>query len=106
MTPTRVLPARALACVAALALSLGGAVGAFVITAGPAGAASFGPVDHTIPDGNTGSLREILENQISDGDTVVLEAGATYLLDNCEGGEISVDGVVTIQGNGATIEQT
>lgn len=106
MTPTRALSARALAGIAALTLSFGGAIGALVLTAGPAAAASFGPVDHTIPDGNTGSLREILENQISDGDTVVLEAGATYVLDDCEDGQISVDGVVTIEGNGATIQQT
>ena len=75
MTPTRALSAHTLSCAAALALSLGGAVGAFVITAGPsAAAASFGPVDHTIPDGNTGwTVREILENEISDGDTVILQ---------------------------------
>ncbi len=37
---------------------------------------------------------------------MVLEAGATYTLDNCEAGDIAIDGAVTIVGNGATVEQT
>jgi len=73
--------------------------------AGPAGAADFGPVDPTIPDGNTDSLRDILEDQVNDGDVVILQPGATYTLDSGDG-DIDVDAAVTIQGNGATIRQT
>ena len=108
MTPTRSIPRRVLGGAASLALALGVSVGALVTVGATSSVAAttIGPVDHTIPDGNNGSLREILENEISDGDTVVLEPGVTYVLDNCEAGDIGIDGVVTIQGNGATIEQT
>ena len=41
-------------------------------------------VDPSIPDGDPDSLRDVLENQIVGGETVVLEAGATYVLDDCE----------------------
>src|SRR6188472_620443 len=115
MTPTRVLP-RALSGVAAVALSLGGALGAFVVTAGPAAADTI-PVTNTADDGSGTSLRAVLESA-NDGDVVVLTAGATYQLTICdppvvkalEGspgwGDVEIDGAVTIVGNGATIEQT
>ena len=50
----------------------------------------------------------MLENQVTDGDTVVLTAGATYVLDDCEDGPASIIETrrVTIQGNGAVIQQT
>jgi hypothetical protein len=77
-----------------------------VAAAGPAGATDFGPVDPTIPDGNTNSLRDILQNQVGAGDLVILQAGATYTLAS-SGGDIDIKaGLVTIQGNGATIRQT
>jgi predicted outer membrane repeat protein len=116
MTPTRSRSRRALGGVAALSLSLGGAVGAFVVAAGPAAADTI-DVTNTADDGSGTSLRGVLENA-TDGDVIVLTAGATYQLTICdppapaaaEGspgwGDIEIDGAVTIQGNGATIEQT
>jgi hypothetical protein len=113
MTPTRVLPARALSAFAALALSLGGAL---LVTAGPASADTT-TVTNTADDGTSTSLRGVLESA-SDGDIVVLTAGAPYLLTICyppapsaaEGsagwGDVEITGSVTIVGNGATIEQT
>jgi hypothetical protein len=67
---------------------------------------SIGPVDASIPDGDTGSLRDVLQNEIGDGDVVVLEAGATYTLTCNGGGNISTSAEFTLQGNGATIVQT
>jgi hypothetical protein len=87
------------AAVAAAAMSF------VVALAGPAGATDFGPVDPTIADGDTDSLRDILENQVGGGDVVILQAGATYVLDSNDG-DIDIDAAVTIQGNGATIRQT
>jgi hypothetical protein len=87
------------AAVAAAAMSF------VVAPAGPAGATDFGPVDPTIADGDTDSLRDILENQVGGGDVVILQAGATYVLDSNDG-DIDIDAAVTIQGNGATIRQT
>lgn len=116
MTPTATLPRRVLGSAAALALSVGGAVGVLAIAAGPASAATI-VVTNTADDGSNTSLRGVLENA-TDGDVVVLTAGATYQLTICsppapasqEGspgwGDVEIDGAVTIQGNGATIEQT
>ena len=82
------------------------AAATMVVLAPAAVADSIGPVDASIPDGDTGSLRDVIENQIGDGDTVVLQSGATYQL-TCEGGgALQIEDDVTIQGNGATIEQT
>jgi hypothetical protein len=67
---------------------------------------TIGPVDASIPDGDPGSLRDVLENQVADGDVVVLEAGATYTLTCNGGGNISTSTEYTLQGNGATILQT
>jgi hypothetical protein len=115
LTPTRAFP-RALSGVAVLALSLGGAVGAFVVSAGPAAADTVN-VTNTADDGTSTSLRGVLESA-NDGDVIVLTAGATYQLTICnppvvkalEGssgwGDVEISGAVTIQGNGATIEQT
>jgi predicted outer membrane repeat protein len=114
MTPTRSSArpfARALGSVAALALSFGGAVGALALVAGPASADTI-TVTNTADDGSASSLRGVLEN-VNNGDVVVLTAGATYQLTLCEQiiktssvGALFVDGSVTIEGNGATIEQT
>ena len=116
MTPTRHLPARALSAFAAVALSLGGAL---LVTAGPAAADTI-PVTNTADDGSATSLRGVLEN-VSDGDVVVLTAGATYQLTICDEpappapaaleatpgwGDVEISGSVTIVGNGATIQQT
>ena len=72
---------------------------ALVVSAGPAAATTFGPVDPTIPDGNANSLRDILVNQVVSGDTVLLQPGATYTLTSCGGGpagDIQVKAAVTI----------
>jgi parallel beta-helix repeat protein len=118
MIPTRAVP-RALAGAAAIALSFGGVGAAVLLTAGPASADAI-TVTNTADDGSATSLRGVLEN-VNDGDVVVLTAGATYQLTICdepapaephalEGtpgwGDIEIDGAVTIEGNGATIEQT
>lgn len=94
-------------CIAALAAPLLISGATVAVIAAPASGASEIPVTNTA-DGGPGSdsLRDVLENQINDGDTVVLTAGATYTLDRCQDGQIFVDAEVTIQGNGATIEQT
>jgi hypothetical protein len=70
------------------------------------GATTLGPVDSSITDGQPGSLRDVLENQAADGDTVVLETGATYELTCDGGGHLSTGAEMTVLGNGATIRQT
>src|SRR5262245_21577012 len=80
--------------------------GVLVIGSGVAGADTLGPVDATLGDGDTDSLRDVLETQAAAGDVVVLQTGATYVLDDCGAGDIDVVSGVTIQGNGATIRQT
>jgi hypothetical protein len=67
---------------------------------------SIGPVDASIPDGDAGALRDVLGNQVGDGDTVVVQAGATYQLTCNGGGDLETSAFVIVQGNGATIEQT
>src|SRR6185295_7437331 len=61
----------------------------------------------SIPDGDPGSLRDVIENDATNvgGDTVVLQAGATYALTCGAGGELEHDPAtpLTIEGNGATI---
>ena len=79
---------------------------ALVALASPAVADTIGPVDASIPDGDPGSLRDVVENEINDGDVVVLEAGATYTLTCDGGGNISTGAEFTLQGNGATILET
>ena len=96
--------------VAASRSSFGGAVGAFVLTAGPAAADTIN-VTNTADDGSATSLRGVLES-VNDGDIVVLTAGATYQLTICEEpidtpeslegtpgwGDIEINGSVTIVG--------
>jgi hypothetical protein len=65
--------------VAVLSSAAGAGAMGIMAAAGPAGAADFGPVDPTIPDGNTDSLRDILEDQVNDGDVVILQTGAATL---------------------------
>jgi hypothetical protein len=48
----------------------------------------------------------VLENQVASDDTVVLQAGATYQLTDCELGSLNTGADIIVQGNGATIEQT
>jgi len=91
---------------AAVLLAGGGALALAVATATPASATTFGPVDPTIPDGNPNSLRDILENQVNNGDTVTLQSGATYQLTDCSDVDIDINASVTINGNGATIKST
>jgi hypothetical protein len=104
MHPTKLLTRRVCTGVAALALSLGGALGALVVVASPASADTI-PVTNTNDDGTTNSLRYVLEHA-TDGDVVVLTADATYSLNCVQGGDINIAAAVTIDGNGATIEQT
>ena len=81
--------------------------GIVVATAGPASADTFTVT--TTADGGSGSLREAIEDLAvnAGGDTVVLQAGATYLLTCGEGGDLSHGSTpLIIEGNGATIEQT
>jgi hypothetical protein len=99
--------------VAAALVGGGGLLALTVVSATSAGAATtFGPVDPSIPDGNTNSLRDIVETKTADGDTVVLQAGATYLMNRtsspgvCDDVELDIEHSITIQGNGATIKQS
>lgn len=92
-------------------LMLGGVAAAMlvaapVVTAPVVSAAIPAVVDPSIADGSPNSLRDVLESQITGGETVVLQAGATYVLDDCDLGDIDIGATVTIQGNGATIRQT
>ena len=79
---------------------------AAVVVAAPAGAVAQTFTVTNTTDTGADTLRDVLENQIAAGDTVVLTAGATYTLDNCDLGDIDVDADVTIEGHGATVEQT
>jgi predicted outer membrane repeat protein len=80
--------------------------------AGPASADTV-TVTNTADDGSATSLRGVLENA-APGTVVVLTTDATYQLTRCvttvEGspgaGDIEIPAEVTIQGNGATIQQT
>ncbi len=93
----------------ALALAASGAIVAMglVATSVPASASVIGPVDPTILDGAPNSLRDVVDNQVADGDTVELQAGATYVLDDCDGdGYLFSTADITVHGNGATIRQT
>jgi hypothetical protein len=86
-----------------LALAAAAAVG--LVSAGPLGAADIGPIDPTIADGDPGSLRDAVDNADA-GDVIILQAGATYELTSCDNSPLQVGAELTIQGNGATIEQT
>jgi hypothetical protein len=55
------------------------------------------------PDGASCSLRDVLDNLASDGDTVTLEPGATYPVDFDECSSIDIHAAVTLNGNGATV---
>ena len=104
MHPTKLLTRRVCTGVAALALAVSGALGALVVVASPASADTI-PVTNTADDGATDSLRYVLEHA-SDGDVIVLTAAATYSLTDCTAGDIGIAASVTIEGHGATIEQT
>ena len=112
MTPTRAFSARASVGAAALALSLGGAVGAFVLSAGPAAADTIDGHEHRRRRQPRLAARRALD--ANDGDVIVLTAGAHLparpaARSNIKAiglGQITIGGAVTIEGNGATIEQT
>jgi hypothetical protein len=80
-----------------------GAVG-MIALAPVAGADTVGPVDASIPDGDPGSLRDVLIN--AEDDTVELQPGALYQLTDCELGRLNAGDNVIVHGNGAVIEQT
>ena len=105
------------AIAAALALmTSASAVVLTTIASSPAGASTT-TVTNTADDGTATSLRAVLDSA-ADGDVINLVAGATYQLTLCMAqvdvgsqvvssvGELRVDQPVTINGNGATIEQT
>jgi hypothetical protein len=95
--------ARLLAAPLAAALLTGGAL---VLSAAPAGAVECTPAT-TADDGSATSLRGILEDLSTNGcGPVVLAPGALYQLTDDAAGDIEIDAPVTIEGNGATIEQT
>lgn len=110
MQLTHTFSRRVVGGIAALALSLGGAVTALALVAGPASADTI-TVTNTADDGTATSLRGVLSS-VNAGDVVVLTAGATYQLTRCaaaaalSAGAIPINASVTIQGNGATIQQT
>ncbi|HEV2310768.1 MAG TPA: choice-of-anchor Q domain-containing protein [Acidimicrobiia bacterium] len=98
---------RFLAVPAVVALLAGGAsLTLLTVAAAPAGATTFGPVDPTLADGATNSLRDIMENQVNSGDTVVLQPGATYTITHCTDPDIDIRASLTLNGNGATIKST
>ena len=78
------MPVRRLVIVAVFTLTVAALAG----IGAPAGAADFGPVDASIADGDPGSLRDVIENDATNvgGDTVALQAGATYALTCGAGG--------------------
>ena len=103
----------------AASLALMTSASAVVLTAvasTPAGATTT-TVTNTLDDGLESSLRAVLEDA-GDGDVIELVPGATYQLTRCvesgevgsqitsSVGELRVFEAVTINGNGATIEQT
>ena len=61
-------------------------------------------------DGGAGSLREAVATASAnaEADVIVLQQGATYVLDDCAEGDLDHTAAddLTITGNGATIEQT
>jgi hypothetical protein len=78
----------------------------FALSVGGAAAVPLGPVDPSIPDGSAGSLRDVLDNA-SNGDSVELVPGATYLLTQTNSGNgLTWNSDLTINGHGATILQT
>ena len=89
-------------------LAVVGVVGAaFVVGTGSAGAASVSPTTTADGGAGSGSLRDVLQNGVSAGDTVVLQAGATYVLDAAGPcGQIDIATAVTIEGNDATVTQS
>jgi hypothetical protein len=84
------------------------AVGFAGFRAEPVAAAVF-PVSTTV-DGGAGSLRDAVAQASASAEPneIVLEAGATYDLDDCTAGHLHYTGTdeLTITGNGATIRQT
>jgi predicted outer membrane repeat protein len=75
----------------------------FTIVAPPAAGQSTIAVTNTNDHGDN-TFRDVLEDQITDDDTVVLTPGATYVLDDCNAGAVAPRAAVAIMGNGATIE--
>jgi CSLREA domain-containing protein len=100
---------------------------AAVLGAAPAGAASFTvtTTDDAVSANGETSLREAISQSngtVNVADTITLQAGATYQLDLCDGNDLAEEELnasgdldhtdnnptsgLTIEGNGATIEQT
>lgn len=104
MSWVRMSGARRLLGVVASAALVG--AGLVVLGAMPAGAVACGPVDPNVADGDPGSLRDFLEDINGNNcDSVALQAGATYVLDD-SAGDIDIWANMVIEGNGATIRQT
>jgi len=86
---------------------IGAPLALIVASATPAAAVTITVT--TTADGGAGSLREAIETLAvnAGGDTVALQAGATYELTCAGGGDLSHGSTpLVLQGNGATIEQT
>jgi predicted outer membrane repeat protein len=113
MTNRSVVPRKLARVLLVAPLAIGAAALAFAASA--THAASTVTPSTTADDGSNTSLRGLLENA-SPGDTVALVAGATYQLTRCTAsgsvsgqalstGSIEIAAAVTIEGNGATIQQ-
>src|SRR5688572_22870401 len=76
-----------------------------VVLGGTAGAATF-TVTNTADDGSNTSLRDVLENQVGDGDVVILTAGATYTLNTTICSDLDINADITIQSTSTTQNAT
>jgi len=91
------------ALLAATALATGASL---VVLGGTAGATTY-TVTNTADDGSATALRDVIENQAtSDGDVVVLTAGATYVLDGSDCSDLDVMADITIQSSSTTLNAT
>ena len=89
--------------VASTALATGAGL---VVLGGTAGAATF-TVVNTADDGSNTSLRDVIENQATtDGDEVVLTAGATYNLSNSICSDLDTAADITIRSSSTTQNAT
>lgn len=77
------------------------------VAATPAGATNVTPSTTADGGAGSGSLRDVLENVVVNGDTVVLQPGATYTLTLCGSPDMFINNSITIDGgSGATIAGT
>ena len=93
-----------------VAVLLGTVVAAVGIVVGGAPASAEAIAVSTTADGGAGSLRAAFAQASgnAEADEIVLQPGATYVLDDCAEGDLDHTAAddLTLTGNGATIEQT